>query len=433
MEGPVLESIYQLAHVPNVLPDDKRITLNELLNSLKSLKNMKAPRFDGIFNILLKHLGEKARTLLVTIFNCCLELGYFPSNWKCSKVVPILKPGKDPTNATSYRPISLLPSLSKLFERMTYTRLWDHVESNNILLDEQFGFRRGHSTVHQLQRVSNMINRPKSVSKTTVVALMDIEKAFDNVWHDGLVHKLIHFNVPIYLVKVISDYLDRRSSRVSIGSSLSEPINCTAGVPQGSLLGPLLYLCFTSDIPPLPGGGTLSLFADDSAISYEGRSIRVLVAKLQSGLDAYTKYLVDWKIKVNAVKTQAIVFPHRNTDKLKPTTKIKVLGDEIEWASEVKYLGLTFDIKLLYRSHIEDRIQKGTVMLRQLYSIINRRSKTTHANKLAVYKMIVAPMLVYGAPIWRECAPTHRIDIPSCHRRERTYFYLTPPKCRDIE
>ena len=410
-EGNVLESIVELARRPSELPGDRRVTAAELASCLKYSKNMKAPGFDGLFNIVLKHLGEKAIALLATIFNRCLELGYFPSAWKRSKVVPILKPGKNPTSPSSYRPISLLSSLSKLLEKMIYTRLLDYVETNNLLLDEQFGFRRGHSTVHQLQRVTNMINRAKSVSKTTVMALMDIEKAFDNVWHDGLVHKLLRFNIPTYLVRIISDYLDRRFAQVSIGCSLSDPYDCQAGVPQGSILGPLLYNLYTSDIPPLPGGGTLSLFADDSAISYEGRNIGHLVTKLQRGLDVYTKYLADWKICVNAAKTQAIVFPHRNTERLKPTTKLKVLGSEVEWSMVVRYLGLDLDSKLLYRLHIEGIINKGIAMLKKLYPIINRRSKASHKNKLAVYKMVVAPMLLYGSPVWKGCAKTHRLKL----------------------
>lgn len=122
-EGNVLESIVELARRPSELPDDRRVTAGELVNCLKNCKNMKAPGFDGLFNIVLKHLGVKVTTLLANIFNRCLELGYFPSAWKRSKVVPILKPGKDPTSPSSYRPISLLSSLSKLLEKMIYARL----------------------------------------------------------------------------------------------------------------------------------------------------------------------------------------------------------------------------------------------------------------------------------------------------------------------
>lgn len=433
MEASVSESVSQLAAAPSELPEEHKITLDELVNAIKSTKNMKAPGFDGLFNIVLKKLGPKAYTLLVNVFNRCLELGYFPSAWKRSKVVPILKPGKDPTSPSSYRPISLLSSLSKLFEKLLYARLLEHTNSNDILLEEQFGFRRGHSTVDQLKRVSNLVSQAKSVSKTTVMALLDIEKAFDNVWHNGLVHKLLRFRFPVYLVKVISNYLDGRTSQVCVGSAHSEPYEVPAGVPQGSILGPLLYNLYTSDIPPLPDGGTLSLFADDSAISYKGRVIRTLVSKLQKGLDVYTSYLSDWKICVNAAKTQTIVFPHRNTDRLKPTSKINILNAEIDWSSDVRYLGLLFDSKFLFRQHVEDRINKGTIMLKRLYPIINRRSKASTVNKLAVYKQIVAPMLEYGCPVWKGCAQTHRKKLQVLQNKFLKMALNLPVRTRTAE
>lgn len=433
MEASVYESVFQLANSPIEIPVDQRITREELVNAIKCSRNMKAPGFDGLFNIVLKNLGPNAILLLVKIFNRCLEIGYFPAAWKLSKVVPIAKPGKDPTDPSSYRPISLLSSLSKLFERVIHSRLLHYTETNNLLLDEQFGFRRGHSTVHQLQRVTNSIRQAKAVSKSTVMAFLDIEKAFDNVWQDGLVHKLLRFNFPVYLVKIISDYLDGRTSRVSIGNALSDPYPVTAGVPQGSILGPLLYSLFTSDIPPLPGGGTLSLFADDSAISYIGRVMRTLVSKLQSGLDAYVSYLSDWKICVNGAKTQAIVFPHRNTERLKPTTNIKVQNSEIEWSKMVRYIGLTLDQKLLFGAHIDDRVVKGTVLLKRLYPLINRRSKLSVTNKLAVYKAIVAPMLEYGSPVWQGCAKTHRRKLQVLQNKYLKMILNLPHRTRTTE
>lgn len=247
--------------MPIDLPPEKRITVEEVKKTIKHTRNMKAPGFDGLFNVQLKKLGPKAYSLFASIFNRCLELGYFPVQWKVAKVIPILKPGKDPTNPKSFRPISLLSSISKLFERLIYHRALEVTELNDILLEEQFGFRKDHSTVHQLQRVTNYIKEHKAVSKSTVIALLDIEKAFDNVWHEGLIHKLIQYNFPVYLVKILQNYLSQRSSHVSIGSTLSDVYEVNAGVPQGSILGPLLYNLYTSDIPPLPGNGRLSLLS----------------------------------------------------------------------------------------------------------------------------------------------------------------------------
>lgn len=433
MEASVSESVTSVTNTPNVLPEDKRVSTEELKIAIKLSRNMKAPGFDGLFNIALKHLGPNAHSLIVEIFNRCLELSYFPSTWKLSKVVPIHKPGKDPTIPSSYRPISLLSSLSKLFEKCIYGRLLEHSNDNNIFLDEQFGFRRGHSTVHQLQRVANLVRRNKELSKTTVMALLDIEKAFDNVWHDGLTHKLHQYNFPIYLVKIVANYLSDRTSQVSIGSSLSLPYAVNAGVPQGSILGPILYNLYTSDIPALPNNGTLSLFADDSAISYEGRVIRTLVSKLQKGIDDYTSYLTTWKICVNGAKTQTIVFPHSKSERLKPATNIKVQGAEIEWSPEVGYLGLILDSKLLFRRHIDDRVEKSTILLKRLYPIINRRSKASTVNKLAVYKMIVSPMIEYAAPVWRGCAKTHLQKLQVVQNKFLRMILNSPPRTRTTE
>ncbi|XP_062538281.1 uncharacterized protein LOC134206570 [Armigeres subalbatus] len=230
-----------------------------------------------------------------------------PQKWRLGRVTEIF-PGQDGivrvvtirTQDGIFRPISLLSGLSKLFEKAIHHRLLESAENLNILLEEQFGFRRGRSTVHQLTRVTNVLRRNKFVSKTSAMALLDVEKAFDNVWHDGLVYKLQRYNLPSYLVKIINNYLSARTFRVSISGASSNAHNIVAGVPQGSILGPLLFNLFTSDMPEPPEGGILSLFADDTSIVYNGRVIRALVAKLQRGLDALTEYLTSWKICINA-------------------------------------------------------------------------------------------------------------------------------------
>ncbi|XP_055633637.1 uncharacterized protein LOC129773979 [Toxorhynchites rutilus septentrionalis] len=266
-EATIGESSTILQTIPNVFPEESEISADELLTYIKSSKNMKAPGFDNILNLELKHLSPSFFNHLALIFNQRLRLGYFPSCWKSAKVIPIRKPGKDPTSPSSYRPISLLSGLSKLFEKAIYQRLLISAEGNNILIDEQFSFRKGRSTIHQLIRVTNILRRNKSVSKTSAMALFDVEKAFENVWHDGLVYKLQRYGLPIFLVKIIQSYLLDRTFRVSLNGSNSDAFYTSSGVPQGSILGPILFNLFTSVIPTLPDGGILSLFADDTSIN----------------------------------------------------------------------------------------------------------------------------------------------------------------------
>lgn len=335
---------------PNDFTEEEEITADELATYIKTSKNMKAPGFDNILNLELKHLSFQFYVHLALIFNQCLRLSHFPSQWKSAKVIPIRKPGKDPSSPKSYRPISLLSALSKLFEKAIYRRALAFTDEFNILLEEQFGFRRGRSTVNQLSRVTNILRRNKSVSKTSAMALLDVEKAFDNVWHDGLVYKLHRFGFPSYLVKIIKNYLSGRTFRVSLSGASANAQGISAGVPQGSILGPLLYNLFTSDMPPLPENGTLSLFADDTSVVYKGRAIRALAAKLQRGLEVLTEYLTSWKICINAAKTQVILFPHSNSPRLDPPEdrKITLNGTTVEWSKEAVLLGVTLDSKLIF-------------------------------------------------------------------------------------
>lgn len=409
-EEEVEECIRDINNTPFPLPEEALVSTEELRFAIRNTKNMKAPGFDGVFNLELKNMSDSFFSHLANILNNCLRIGYFPWTWKRAKVIPIIKPGKDPTSPSSYRPISLLSSLSKLFEKIIQNRLLNFANENNIFPEEQFGFRRGMSTVHQLSRVYQTIKRNREVAKTTAMALLDIEKAFDNVWHHGLLFKLKRFNVPLYIIKILQSYLTGRSFQVFISGTLSEVFMILAGVPQGSILGPILFNLFTSDLPALPGDGTLSLFADDTALMFKGRVIRALTAKLQTGLNMLAEYFVNWKIKINATKTQTIIFPHSQSRRLIPADDIKIQlgGNLIEWSKEVVYLGLTLDSKLIFKAHVDKIKQKCTTLLKSLYPLINRKSKLNMKNKLAIYKAIVYPVIEYAAPIWTNCAKTHK-------------------------
>lgn len=179
------------------------INAHEIYEIIHSLKPFKSPGPDAIQNILLKNLPMSAIMWLTAVFNNCLKSSYWPSSFKVAKVIPILKSGKSPSDAVNYRPISLLNAIGKIMEKVVYNRLIIAIDERNLLPPVQFGFRCGHSTIHQAMRIKQFITRNKSAKKSTGMILFDIEKAFDSVWHDGLIFKLIKMKLPTYLISTL--------------------------------------------------------------------------------------------------------------------------------------------------------------------------------------------------------------------------------------
>ncbi|KAG5684921.1 hypothetical protein PVAND_014129 [Polypedilum vanderplanki] len=241
-----------------------------IVDTLCSLNVKKAVGFDKIPNILLKNLANNKRftQLLYILFNECLQNAYFPDRWKVAIIIPIPKtkiPSDDPTQ---YRPISLISCLGKCLEKLILDRLNKFESENNVFIKEQFGFRKRHSTTHQLVRLVESACVGFNLKKSTAMAFLDIHKAFDTVWHDGILHKLLQNKYPIYLIKLLKSYLSNRYAFVRINNSSSCQYEIAAGVPQGSLLAPHLFNVFLNDIP-LPKNAKLSIFADDTAIAIE--------------------------------------------------------------------------------------------------------------------------------------------------------------------
>lgn len=382
----------------------------ELKNIIKKFKNGKAPGFDGIPNILLKNLSRKALVYLTYIINSCIKLCYFPKSWKHAFVIPIPKPGKDLSNPSSYRPISLLSSISKVFERVILKRLNDFISSNTILPNHQFGFRKAHSAAQQLRRVVKNIKdarnrRTSRLPLSTGMLLLDVEKAFDSVWHEALLHKLIQWGCDIFLARIIFSFLKGRSFQVCIGNSKSPSFVIPYGVPQGAILSPTLYNIFTSDVPTSEFCKTAT-FADDTAIFSSSLNPELVQEALQEHINVVSGYCKDWKIKINATKTQAIYFS-RCTKNI-PDTEIILDGDNVPWSGEVKYLGIHLDKRLTFASHISKSIEKANLAFKILYSFLNRKSKLCIQNKLLLYKICIRPILCYGIETWHDCAATHR-------------------------
>ena len=402
----------------------------EIRKVIKRTKPKKAPGLDNIQNILLKNLPKKGIVQLNYIFNACFLLSYFPSNWKRASILPIHKTGKDKLFPQSYRPINLLPTLSKIYEKIILNRIKNHENKHQYLIPEQFGFREQRNTVQQLYRVSNHISTNFNLNKATALALLDIEKAFDTVWHEGLIHKLANYNFPIYILKILQSYLENRTFIVKANKVSSTERLIAAGVPQGSILGPVLFIYFLNDIPK-SAQVKLSLFADDTALYVSSWRIRLAVGKLQSYLNILLEYFQLWKLKINIDKTEFIVFNVKKRKELVP--KLAMNNIEIQPKTEAKYLGKILDHNLNHSKHIQSIKRKAYGVIGMLHCLIGRRSKLRVKNKLILYKAIVRPIIMYAAPVWSNTCKTNVNTLQIIQNRCLRLILKSSPKEKSKE
>ena len=379
----------------------------EVERIVKRLKPRKAPGQDGVRNILLKRLPRKGLVMLTKIINACLKHSYFPTSWKHAIVTAIPKAGKDITLSTNYRPISLLPTMSKILERVVLTRIEDHITDRGIIPAQQFGFKRGHSTNHQLVRLTQHIQKSFNSGQSAGMVLLDVEKAYDSVWQEAILHKMRLTEFPMYILKLLHAFLKGRTFQVSVDGELSSPQQIPFGVPQGAVLSPSLYNIFTSDVA-MVDEAEYFFFADDTGFVATDKDPQNIIDHLQSAQDTLENYQRRWKIKVNAAKTQAVFFTRRRSQRYLPQSQVYAVGHPVQWSDQVKYLGLTFDKKLRFDKHVAASLDKCKKLTKMLYPLVCRRSRLSNANKILLYKLIFRPTLTYGLPAWHGCAQSHR-------------------------
>lgn len=236
--------------------------------------------------------------------------------------------------------------------------------------------------------------------------LMDVEKAFDRVWHNGLIYKMIKYNFPHRITKFIYSFLNNREFHVKVIGKMSETKTINFGVAKGAVLSPTLYNIYTSDIPKQLNNTELALFADDTAIFSSSRFSSIIINSLKSSMTRLDRYFLKWKIKLNTSKTEAIFFTRRRTREL-PGPTITIGNEIISWKSEAKYLGMIFDKTMTLNKHVDYAIAKSNKISQILFPLINRSSNLDLWNKMMVYKQIIRPALTYGCPLFKHIAPTN--------------------------
>lgn len=393
----------------NAIEDEeqpKMVTKEEIQDIIKYSNNRKAPGLDKISNAALKNLPEKGLKRITEITNAVLELRHFPEKWKTSEIILIQKPNKPSNQTQSYRPISLLSTISKTIEKTIHTRLTEIVEKNQIIPHHQFGFRNNHSTTQVLRLTEKIMDKFNTTTATGMVFL-DIEKAFDTVWHQDLLYKLNTLKLPNWIIKLVKSYLNQRAFKIKIEDSTTRIIQ--AGVPQGSVLGPLLFNLFITDLPKLKHC-KVAQFAHDTTPYLHSRRPETISNRLTEDLENLTKWLTTRKIKLNVDKTVAIHFAKKGQN---PTNYVTIEGTKLKWSNEAKYLGIVLGKKLTFQQHLKELKKKVSYLLCKLYPLLRRNSKMNIQNKLTITKTIFIPTLLYGCEIWSTANPnlTKKIQI----------------------
>ena len=382
----------------------RKVKTQEINKLILQLKNRKAPGVDGITNEVLKQLSPKAIQSLTNIINASRKTGYFPESWKIAKVIMIPKPGKPHSDPNNYRPISLLNTMSKLAEKVTLFDLQRHIKQNQIIRKEQFGFRESHSTIQQVVRVVDNIISNRNKNQSTALLLIDLAKAFDKVWHEGLIYILINYNFPPFIIKFISSYLKNRKFFVFSENCSSQLYDIDAGVPQGSLLGPVLFNLYINQVPS-SDDTELAVYADDTAVTATSHRADIALRILQQQTDQIANFCNQWRLKVNASKCEALIF---NKEKKNYNyQKITFNGVNVPFVKHAKYLGIHVDTKLNWTHHIKLTASKAYQRLGMLYPMLKKESGINTKTALIIYKATILPLMTYGSPVWSSTCDTN--------------------------
>ena len=380
------------------IPNSRTIFLDptykeEITKIVANLKEGKSPGHDGINNHLLKNIIPQIVDPLVHIINISLTTGLVPNNMKIAKVIPIHKKGEK-EDVNNYRPISLLTSISKIFERVIYTRTVSFLKTSDIFSNFQFGFRENHSTTHALLTLIDKVTHALDLFSHTVGIFLDFSKAFDTINHEILLAKLSHYGIRGKALEWFTSYLSNRSQYVHINGFDSKKKTITCGVPQGSLLGPLLFIIYINDFHRSSDKLSFLLFADDSNLFYSHSDPNVLIRTVNEELKNVTQWIYANKLSLNINKTKVMLFS--NSLNSLPGN-IVFDTTPVEEVSSIKFLGVCVDNKLSWKCHV-DNICK--TISRNL-GVMNRLKKYLPSSALmTLYSSLILPYLNYGLLAW---------------------------------
>ena len=385
------------AKYPPQTPNDRLFTTTEIISNLNSINPKKAPGPDHLTADICLQVTCEYPEAITKLLNCCLTIGYFPTQWKVAHIIAFPKPNKNNHKEISaYRPIGLLNVFGKLLEKLIAQRLRHHININDHNNPNQFGFKSQTSTIDAIRAALNKITTAKHHKNQIIAASLDIQAAFDNAWWPVLFKRLKTMRCPRNLYVLIQNYMENRTVKFNYVDITLEKI-MTRGCIQGSVLGPLFWNITLDDLfdVELPSGCYIQAFADDIFLIAENKNVHILELNINSAL----KRIFEWGRKVKLTfgpeKTQIIPF----TSKAKHI-KITISNKTIEHVHQIKLLGVIIDSKLKFIQHVKYVTQRALKIFRSICKFVRPTWGISSESIKIIYNYVIEPTITYAAGIW---------------------------------
>ena len=367
---------------------------NEIISLIKWMKPKKSSGPDNISPCLLKQLSRQISYPLTILINKSLAEGVFPQALKTAKVIPIYK-SKEKNLLNNHRPISLLSTISKIYEKIVHKRLYSFF--NPMFYNRQFGFRNKHSTIQAIMEMNSDVLESLDNKQKTIATFLDLSKAFDTIDHKILLTKLKHYGIRGNPLNWFKSYLNQRTQYVSYKNNCSSKTTVTYGIPQGSVLGPLLFIIYTNDLPSCLKNSKTILFADDTTIYSTAPHLNQAYVNLNTDLNSLADWFKANKLSLNVNKTVYMVFSNNHADHDNHQFELKIGPERITRVTETRFLGIILDNKLKWNHHIK---HVKTKLSSSLYAIRMAKNILASHQLKTVYNSLFQPYIDYGIILW---------------------------------
>ena len=373
------------------------ITVDTISRIISGLKPKTSTGIDNISNKLLKFVKNVISEPLSIIINQMLKLGIFPDLLKISKVVPLYKKDDD-SNLSNYRPISLLPSISKIFEKVLLEQLTTYLDNNNLIHNHQYGFRKRHSTEYAALHIVDYLNYEMDLKRTPINLYLDLSKAFDSLSHKILISKLKHYGICDIALKLMKSYLENRKQYVQFDTCTSDMKSIRNGVPQGSILGPLLFLIYINDFPNSSKLFNFLMYADDSTLFCCLEDIKSDNKELvlNNELQRVHSWLKANRLSLNVKKTKYMLFRKQKRTDIRELN-LRISNDAIQPVDDFNFLGLHINSKLNWETHtnvISKRMSRAVGVIKKLQLVFPKTILLT------IYNALILPHINYCLLSW---------------------------------